>query len=476
LVVKLRAYRLSNGYKEQGDLAMLSGLEKVQNVNAIVYTGAYTDTHIVYVEQTFGIIGRLFIGDKSGGGTTEATALSITFEDHTIWTTPWSNGNPIGGTVKMRVYGVTTPLTSGSTDELIDITDATIDDTLEIIRQIESLDKFDLRVSRCSFSVNETTELATFLNKYWNPDGYGGREYIIVAEVEGKFWGISDFDNINYDGIEKTYHFDAYDPIKWLQKNIWGLRLPSLGSNYRNLYSFFYVTCNLFFEEGKIINIDVNGNQNWSNDYVFVYDSASDGYLHLDHHLTIADMMVEIMKHYGATIYFGTNGNLNFTTRNKKNEASYDESVMLEDLNKSYELHEYAGLLINVSGEWQLINGTWSQWEGWVLVWEAYNELQTTVITANLNNIPKNFSYLDLRQELPDKVFDYRMFAQRTRDEIYADYKELFRSSVLYETTLNGTDYEIYDTLVYNGEEYTMNYLQIDMTSQNTKIRAYKSL
>ena len=473
MVVKLKAYRLQGGYKEQWSVPALSGLSKVTVLNKINYGSRYTDAQIVAVENSRGIIGRLFSGDvpgTSGSQKTQATALSIDLGDNVINTSAWSAGNPVGGTVVMNVIGVVNPITQYSED-ILDVTDSIIEDTINITRQIESLDKFDLRLSRASFSLHESTDINTFLGKFWNPDGYENNEYIIVIDIEGYFWGISDFDNINYDEVEKTYHFDCYDPIKWLQKNIWGLRLPSLGGDYRNLSGFLYATCNLI---GKTVIIDVDGGQDWSID--FVYIGTTEGYYQLDYHLTIADMMVEIMKHYGATIYFDANGNLNFATRNKQNVTDYDETVMLEELNKSYESHEYAGLLINVKGDWKYTNGVWSHWQGWVLVWEAYGELQTTVVNANLNDIPKNFSYLDLRQELPSKVFTYRMFAQRTREEIYSDYKELFRSSVLYETTLDGVDYQLYDTISINGENYTMNYLQINFNEENTQIRAYKSL
>ena len=461
----------------------LSGLSRDDpnsiNVN---YSGEYTDGQIQAVEEYYGIVGRLLVGDRPNSATTQATVTSINYGSNKLIMSLWSNGEPTNGTVRLNVMRLPSPITAGAAISL-DVTNNIVEGTTSITRQIESLNKFDLRASRASFSLDESTEIATFLGKYWNPDGYEDVEYLIVVNIEGYFFGISDYDNINYDEVEKTYHFDCYDPIKWLQKYVWGHRIPSFGSSFRNLNAFLFGTCNLFNEYG-VINIDVDGHQSFNNDFVAVSDGTQ--WQQLDYHMTITDMMVEMMKHYGATIYFDADGHLNFITRNKRNETDYNETVMLETLNKSYELHEYSGLIINVKGNWNYVNGNWQLWEGWVLVWEEGGALQVQTLNANLSNVPRNFSYLDLRQALPEIVYFgyslgatakmYRVFAQRTREEVYSDYKELFRSSVLYETTLDGVDYQLYDTISINGENYTMNYLQIDFNEENTQIRCYKSL
>jgi len=478
LVVKLKAYALQENFNGINSYNALSNMQRYGNTG--VYFGSYSDRDIQNVEENYGIVGRRFWGTDSNGVRSYATVTHINFGNKIIETGQWSKGVPYYS--DMPVFRLYTPFVTGLATTL-DVTDNIVEGTTSITRQIESLEKFDLRASRASFSLDESTEIATFLGKYWNPDGYEGVQYLIIIDIEGYFLGISDYDNINYDEVEKTYHFDCYDPIKWLQKYVWGNRLPSLGSQFRNINGFLYATCNFFNEIGTI-NIDVDGSQNWDVDYVSVFDGSE--MQPLDYHMTIADMIAEIMKHYGATIYFDAYGHLNFITRNKRNETDYNETVMLETLNKSYELHGYSGLIINVKGNWKYVNGNWELWAGWVLVWEEDGALQVQILDANLSSVPRNFSYLDLRQELPEKVYFgyslgatakmYRMFLQRTREEIYNDYKELFRSSVLYETTLDGVDYQLYDTISINGENYTMNYLQIDFNEENTQIRCYKSL
>lgn len=472
---KLKAYRIQGGYREQFQVPILQGLDKIANLNRVYYGNLYTNAQVIALDQSHGVIGYFLIGDipgTNGQEQTYAVVLSINTAGQYFETGQWRWGNPVGNTVRLIYYNFLNPLLSDI--ETIDVSDLLLEDGIEVKRQIESEEKLDLRVSRASFSLNSSTSLDSFLGKYWNPDGYEYDEYLIGVELGGYFFGVSDFDNINYDEVERTYYFDAYDPIKWLQKNLWSLRPPSLGSTKRNLEGFLLAISPLFYAFGKTLNIDVDANQNFSTDYS--YFSSDNVYLPISNNMTAQEMLIEMIKHYGASLYYDADGNLNFVTRNKTNDTSYDQSVMLEDLNKSFALHDYSALLINVEGEWNYNGSSWSQWEGWVLVWESFGQLQVSVINANLSNIPKQIKYLDLRQELPDFNFNYRMFNARTREEVYSDYKDLMRSSAIYDTTLNGVDYQLFDKLNINDEDYIINYLQIDFAERNTKIRCYKNL
>lgn len=479
MVAKLRAYRLGAGYNRQGELAFIQGLDGavVTGANDVVYySGVYTYQQISNLDTQYGVLRREFVGTvpgTGGQGVTKAQAIQIN-TDGSITTTNWTNGVPVGNSVRMYRYTVISNLLT-NIEGTLDISDSIIEGSLEITKQIESLDKFDLRISRATFSLDATDEINTFMDSYWRVPN-GDTNYVIGVQLEDYFWGLTEYDNILYDEIEKTYIIDTYDPIKWLKNNVWGLRIPSLGIGYSNLNQFLIEVCGLFLNiEGKGINIEVDGNQNWNRDYTGISYATDPNsyplYLVLDQHLNIQDMLVELMKHYGASIYYDENGDLNFVTRNKKIEASHNESDMLEDLTRTYEIKVFGGLLINITGTTE-----WGSWEGWVFIQEINGSFSYEVVGASLTQIPKNLDYLDLRQQLPDTSFNYRMFASRTEEEVYEEYKELLRNSQLYETTLDGVDYKLYETLTYNGEEYTINYLQIDFNEQSTKVRMYKSL
>jgi len=464
LVVKLKAYRLANGYKQEFSAPILI-------CNGSIGNNVF-ETNLSYAElQTInGEYGLLYRRITAANG---AKAIIIELINATgsgrIRTSGWTSTPTLPLTAYR--YNPVAPIIANE-DENIDVSSLLLEDDVEITRQIESLDKFDLRVSRASFTLHESDELATFLNKYWNPNGYLLAEYMLGVEIEGEFWGFSDWENVNYDAIEKNYFVDAYDPIKWLQKNIWSQGLPTFGVNRSNLTNFLTYTCGLFFWMGKSLNIDIGSiNQNWNGDYVGGYDSETNTYYDLREHLTITDMLVELFKHYSATLYYDESGNLNFVTRNQKNAATYDETVMLEELNKSYQGTQFSGLLINVTS-----NGTDWTAEQWALVWEWNGELQSIIINANLNNIPKNFNYLDLRQLFPDYTFTYKVFRERTKEEVYRDYKELMRNSAIYETTLDGVVYRLYDTLSVGGDEYVINYAQTSYKEENTKVRVHRAI
>lgn len=480
MVVKLKAYRLANGYREEFSLPILQ-VSVYDFDGGVSFDEHYTREQIEILDGLYGVKYRDIYGLNSSGERTETKVIGWTNTD--FLTTGWNNGLPAGtvGGLKMDRFNPVFPILA-NIDEEISVGDLLIDDTLQIVRQIESEEKYDLRVSRATFSLDESSALTSFLNKYWNPDGYNSSEYMIGVELEGYFWGFSDFDNINFDEVEKTYHFDAYDPIKWLQKNIWSQRIPSLGTGTANLYNFLEKTCSLFLSIGKTINIDVDANQNWNRDYVGgYYGSYNPHYYTLDEHLTIMDMIIELLKHYGATMYYDENGNFNFVTRNKKNITSYNEDNMLEELNKSFQRWHYMGILIIV----QSFGTNW-EYTGWALVWEQDGELKSISVNGGLSNIPKNFSYLDLRQELPDIVpiiyslgdegHMYRVFTPRTKEQVFADYRDLLKSQQLYETTLDGIDYKLYDTITINGKEYVINYIDIDYIQKTTQVRVYKSL
>lgn len=483
MVAKLKAYRLSENYKKEDDVAMIDMIANfligLPVYTKVGYRDYYTPAYIDNLEYLYGLQFRQLEAFTAGGSRTVSKILE--WDDDYLYLSAWSNGNPAVITpAKVHRYSVVAPIIDQTNETLI-VSDLILEEDFEIIRQIESLDKFDLRVSRLSFSLHETDEIKSFLDTYWNPGGSGGREFMIGVEVEGYFWGFSDWDNINYDVIQKTYHFDSYDPIKWLQKYIWSLRIPSFSSVTATLSEFLTNVCNLFFREGKTLNIDVGTiSQDWNKDYVGGdYGGETIVYYTLDDHLTITDMIIECLKHYSATLYYDASGNLNFVSRNKYNNLGYDESNMLEDLNKSYEGQTYAGILLTVQGLWQEtpVPGVYTRYTGWALVWEENGEFQTKAINLNLSNIPKDFNYLDLRQELPEKTYrEYRVFQVRTREAVYEDYKELLRNSVLYETILDGIDYNLYDKLNYEDQDYIINHLQININERTAKARVYKSL
>lgn len=482
MVVKLKSYRLSDAYKDQWSLPFLQGLSKQDAPQTFIgYAAEYLDSQISEFDNDYGIIYREVYGTKNGGTeTTKAKVVNIDYSLHRLLCTDWTNGDPDLRTVKMDRYAVTYPIISSAQTEEINVSDDVIEDTVEVIRQIESESKFDLRVSRASFSVDGTDSITAFMDKYWNPNGYDGDDYIILVEIEGQFFGFSDFENINYDGISKTYHLDCYDPIKWLQKNIWNQKIPSFGPSTATLEAFLEQACGLFLAMGKTININIGTiSQTWSRDYVGgrYYTSSSspdDLWYTLDDHLNIQDFMVELLKHYGAVLYYDTDGDVNFVSRSQATKIIYTEDDILEELNQSYQGHEYSGLLVSI-----LPTNDWSGDEssGWAFVYWANGVSIHQMISPNLVELPGSANYLDLRQELPDVTYwAYRMFVARTPTEVAFDYRELLQSSVLYETTLDGIECNLYDRLIIDGQQYIINYIQRDMVTENSKVRVYKVL
>lgn len=479
--VKLTAFELVSYYKEQVELPILQVTGwNIGGDPTLVQTDK-TYTELGQLDSDYGVLYRKVV---ASGNNSSATVIEFITGTSRLRISGWSNGNPTG-TIYMYRYKPYFPLvTDYLGKETIEVYGSVIEGSVEIVKQIESLDKFDLRISRASFNLDATDEITTFMNNYWKPSDYSTESYLIRVIIDGYFYGYSDLENINYDEIEKTYHLDVYDPIKWLQKNIWSQRIPSLGVNTANLKNFLegisVITGDRSSHEEVVI--DVGADQNWNRDYVGGYYGAYNPYYYtLDDHMTIEDMVIEILKHYGASIYCDENGNINFVTRNKASATIYTDDILLEELNKSYLAEQYQGLLIIVQE-----SGTNWEYTGWALIWEQGGVLKDISVSGSLNNIPKNFNYLDLRQELPDVVpiiyslggsgHMYRVFGVRSREQVYEDYKELLRSTEIYETSLDGINYKLLERVRVNEQNYIIRYMQINISEQTTEVRLQKSL
>lgn len=384
----------------------------------------------------------------------------------------WSNQKPkVGSTTKVPIRFPKIYI-NGIVED-IGIGNDLVEDSLTITKQIESIQKFDLRVSSASFDVCRTDALESFLNKYWTAEKYNGNYHVIAVTIQGKFWGFVKPENIILDEDGEIYSFDCYDWIKLMQETIWTNLLPHNGLT-PNLTD--WLEDNVFNFNGIVINVN-DTNLNWNyreyighagddeHQQILVLGDGANGF-------NVQAMITEILKHYGAVIYYTPDKKFHFTNRNKYNSDFHSQEDLIEDtLIRSYALRDWNSLLINAEGQdWG--SGFPITWNGWALVWLEDNALQIkTGIDADLDNIKGNFKFLDLRQKLPNYDFEYLLFPVRTPSEVLSNYKELLENKKSYEADSVKVDYALFDTIQVGGKFHRITYIEEDVDNETSRIR-----
>lgn len=436
-------------------------------VNYVKFYHYTTRAFLDDLEETYGIFYKRIVGYNSSG---QPTAGIITAWDDTFLTVlSWTNDKPsFGSTIKLTLIRAKQYVSTAGV--LQDVSNHLIEDTLTITQQYESVKKLDLKVSRASFDLVGDTSVKNFINTYWTTGMSNGYYHALAVWIKengvGKFWGFARPENITYDPDNNVYTIDAYDWLKFLLDTKAQNQLPD------------YKTINLttFLEENLVvfndIDLDVNGMSIlWDDDDYnrIVVDGVVN---YVGDLMNVEDMIVECIKHYGAYLYYDGNKNLVFKNRRIFNQTvDINDKVIGGEIYQTYKISDYDSLLINVQGEWRLNSlGNYENYSGWALVWYDNGDLQSLVVNADLENIPKGRKYLDLRQRIPFESFDYRLFQSLSREDVLEQYRDILINAKMYEATLVGTNYNLNDKCLFEGSEYMIKNCEIDYGSDSTKV------
>lgn len=240
-------------------------------------------------------------------------------------------------------------------------------------------------------------------------------------------------DSVEHNEEKQTFIITARDWYKYFYEKLES-RNPIRQNLFTNLDDFLSLCFPIYnFPEVGILsgrNINVNNQSgSWSSIPNFILSSGLLTYQHL---------LNEVQKHYGAFLFVDKNYKLNFINRSKYTNSTplvIDNYILESDYTEiPFTFNEYDAVLINQATPM----GTSTEISWRLFYWEdgLLKELQIFSEQA-LDSLPKNLKIIDLRQELflqGDGVtvpfsfykgFGYRIFPQRTRDEIYSDYKHL---------------------------------------------------
>ena len=456
MVARLSAYRLDDSWEYDTSNIIQFPYNTAVSNHTIVRPIGYGLSTLTSLDNTWGLVYRILYG-YSSSGLTKAIILAFTEnadgESYFIIKNQdniggWTNGEPVHTSTCYVQVVTDKSYINPIAQETVDVGEDIIDETLTITRQIESIKKFDLRVSSASLELDETDAIASFMGTYWTADKVSNIYYAIGLEIEGRFWGYVKPENIIYDEETQTYIIEAYDWIKFFQATKWNNFIPS----YKEPTLSGFLTDNLVIFSGKSLTIDVGDiSQNWDSVDYRGYYRFNNRYTTLND-MTVTNFMVEILKNYSAVIYYDTSGNLVFRNRSKRGAPVHRDrdKIISETLSKTYVLRDYNSLLINVKN-WDVPSKT--GYEGFVLIWVEDGVLQTSeAIQANLGNLDENkFQYLDLRQDFNGRWYNYLVFGDRTKEQRAEDYGELMFHKPVYELEVDGLGYNLYDTFTITG-------------------------
>lgn len=434
----------------------------------IYLTHHLSPTDIDSARALYGITGRHLKAINFDGQETQALILADSYDRFTL--SAWSNQNPSPAYPATLTVRLPANFMSGE-QQVLDVSNALIEEEIETDFKLESNIKFDLEVSSITATIdagynNYGINVRSFFDTYWLTGRLGDFEPIFGIELlnngTGEFWGYARIEDIIYDKLNDNYIISAYDWYNLVIDRIGDSFLPALATP--DIENFIAVLFPVF----SSISINVNGTQSFTqSDYRAREDL-----------LKIKDFIIEMQKSYGAYIYYSGDKSINFINRNKSLLTTVDISnLLLEDnYEESFALRDYNRILLNVVGGWSKNSeGNWESYEGWAWVYENNGEIGVD-IGVSQTDIDNATGFLDLRQELPEVSFDNVVFGAKEPEERYADYEDLLKLNKTLAATVDSVTINITDKVLLNGNEYKLDRVKKQYLNQTSIIEAHRLL
>lgn len=318
-----------------------------------------------------------------------------------------------------------------------------IEQDFSILRQLEFDSVWNFAVSHVELEIADNSN---FLSEFKNSTPYQLPWWEGGNNINDYLWGIEIAKNgnnifvgqllpgsIEHDSTQQIFRITARDWYKYFYEKLADREkiTDNLFLNVEDFMAYCFPIYN-FPEQGilsgRVINVN-NQLGGWTSIPSFILSSNLLSYQHL---------LKEVQKHYGAYFFVDKDYKINLINRQKYTNSVANE---IQDyiLENDYEetpflFNEYDALIINQSTP----SGSSTE-VSWRLFYRKGGVLEEEQIFSEdaLEDLPENLKILDLRQELfvqGDgasvsysfyKGFGYRIFPQRTRDEIYEDYKNI---------------------------------------------------
>jgi len=189
----------------------------------------------------------------------------------------------------------------------------------------------------------------------------------------------------------------------------------------------------------------------------------------------------EVQKHYGAYIYIDENYALNFINRGQQDFLSVaditDYILDKELIQKYYRITKYDGIL--VSQKTYEGGGTYEISWRYIKYVNGAIEIQRVTSENGINYLQKDQNILDLRQELGAQIDNngnvigtrkdkgYHVFPQRTLEDTFYDYEDLFIPPQMMNCKVETLDINLLDKVRY-GETYPKDLYLITRLEDNS--------
>jgi hypothetical protein len=410
------------------------------------------------LNSQYRIYRKFVYGYSNAGQYTQAYIKS--WDDTYLYLSAWSNQPPkLASLIKLTMVR-SIPYIGSSATQTLAVGENLIENSLSITQQLESVRKLDLRVSTASFEIVGSPDIDTFFGRYWG-GRRNGYNYAIGVHIKidgvGIFWGHLKPENIIYDPEFQIYSIDAFDWVKFI--------LDTKGQNYLpdyptpNLSEF--LTDNMFVFNELLIDVGTTS-QIWSQpDYNYIDESNNNDIVSIEHMMTVEDLIIECIKHYGAYMYYDGNKNLVFRNRSIYNALTdniLDDDIIANTFSKAYQSRDYDSLLINIG--WDGIDPS-QGYVGWLLVWEANGTIESERVLTDLSNLPSTRKYLDIRIAVPYITKAHRLFSSRSVEEVFNDYAYLLYNTYIYNAELARTDLQLNDLVSYGSTEFIIRNIEI---------------
>lgn len=372
-----------------------------------------------------------------------------------------------------------------------DITEHLLDSDLVIRKEVETGDTFNFSVPNVLLNFNDNDVMQEqFTLSIFTRYSFGLE---ISYNGSKRFIGEVDVNSIRFDDVQKTWQFSCRGWYKRIFDAVADIRLALIQDNVTEQLSIIFNTVN----NDRLIQskeIDVtNKDADWNIDTSIDRDLK---YLLLYRSLTYQDLLIEMVKHYGAYIDITGDAKLRFLNRQRQNTQATvtitDADIIDPDLTKKMiKVTSYDGIIATF---WQTGPPPWSSGY-WICAFvdlDGTITLEQTAFEEEIYFLTKGKRLLDLRQKLSASpvlnssgeivtfiaktdIDGYHIFPLRSWDDTLLDYYDLIVPPELMECKIQfNPNIEILDKIKYNDEDYIVESLEEDLIKDEMSLKLKK--
>lgn len=373
------------------------------------------------------------------------------------------------------------------TDLLID-QDFTIDSHVELSSEFE-LDNGGLAL--------EFLYSDTLWNYIYHEDIIGNKFRAYALELleddSPIYFGIIDKYSVVHDKIRNRIILETKNVFDFIMETIGDKVITQSGVVPPTLFSELSVYFTGDLINGVEVDLPEGISQYLNNDDLYTIYST--------YAMTVHDFVTELQKALGAYCYVDENRILHFVNRSGLTTGKTATDITNLIVNENFDIYpeekEYDSVIVN------LFYTAWLSWSfyswlgrpatitnaDWGLMFES-DGLRVVLLEGNINNVPDNFNYLDLRQKLTYsggswtysttwKLFDTDTGGEISgypTDEMWQLYNYFTNTAEILECELKGTALSLFDLVYFGGYTYTIFEIGKNYFNRRTKIKARRIL